>query len=812
MSGFPRDLRVAFRLLIRTPSATCAMLLSLAIGVGACTTVFSWINAILLQPFPAVAASGKYMVLASRTPSGTLEPLSYPSFRDVREAAPVFDNLVAVGVTLNALNFGATAEGDLARRVFANFVSGNYFDALGVRTEIGRPFRQDEDRAAGRDPVVLISHGFWQRQFGGDADVIGRTIHLNGHGCTIVGVADRRFIGTLVGLSVDLWVPIMMQPRLLAGATTLEDRRSRWILGLGRVDPDLSRAEIDGRLQQVSAQLAMRYPETDERRAVLIPIWRSPWGAQGGTGPVLAMFAGVVGFLLLLSCANAANLLLVRAIARRREIAVRLAIGATRAQIVRQLLIESLLLALVAGAAGLVVTYASSDLFLFFLPPTDSPFVFGRGVDLTVAAFAFGLVILTVMLFGVAPALRASRPDVVTVLKTEDGTIAAASSRVHRALVVIQVASCVILLTGAGLFLRSLQHARGASPGFSPDDVWLATYDLSQLGYDAQRGSVFHRQLLTQAAGLPGIETASVAARVPLGFGPLPSTKVTIDGYVPAPGEDVIIGTNVVGPHYFRTLRIPLLRGREFAELDASDSEPVAIVTEAMATRYWRTEDVVGLSVRIGEQSVRVVGVVADSKYRSLTEEPVPHLYLPASQHYQPRMTLHLRTSEATGVLPVLRAEARRLNPSLVLSNVQDFRTHMGFATLVPRVSASLLGGFGILALVVASLGVYSVVTFVISARRRELGIRLAVGASPRSIRILVIRHGLQLAIGGLVLGLLLAGLLSRSIATLLVGVSPLDPLTFGGVVLVLVGVAVVASAVPALRAGRLDTMRTLRS
>lgn len=786
--------------------------MSLAVGVGACATVFSWINAILLQPFPAVARSGEYVVLASRTPSGVLEPMSYAGYLDVRDAAPVFEKLVAVGVTLSALNLSEGPQGDRSERVFANVVSGNYFDALGVTTEVGRPFRAEEDRAPGRDAVVVISHGLWQRRFGGGPDVIGRTVHLNGRSCVIIGVADRRFVGTLVGLSVDLWVPIMMQPMLLAGAAPLEDRSARWILGLGRLKAGVTRAEVDGRLQAIARRLAVEHPDTEDREAALVPIWRSPWGAQGGTGPVLFMLAGVVGFLLLLSCANAANLLLARAVGRRREIAVRVALGARRAQIVRQLLTESLLLALTAGGVGLLVAYASTDLILFFLPPTDSPFVFGRGVDDVVVAFGLGLAIVTVILFGTAPALQVSRPDVVTVLKEEDGCMAAAGSRFRGSLVAVQVALCVVLLAGAGLFLRSLQHARHAFPGFSPDGVMLASYDLSQLGDDAERGPLFHRQLLARVAAIPGVETVSMAGRVPLGFTPLRSVKVAVDTYVPAEGEDLIVGTNEVGPTYFRTLRIPLRGGREFLESDTADSEPVAIVNETMAKRYWSARDVVGSYVRTGERSLRIVGVVADSKYRALTEDPAPHLYLPAAQNYQPRMTLHLQTASDAGiVVPLLRAEVQQLDPGLVLSNVQSLRTHLGFATLVPRLSASLLGAFGGLALVVAGLGVYGVVAFVMAARRRELGIRLAIGASSKSIGMLVIRHGLRLAVPGIVVGSLLAATLSRLIASLLVGVSPVDPLVFGGVVLVLVGVVVGASFMPAFRASRLDVVQALR-
>jgi macrolide transport system ATP-binding/permease protein len=813
VSGLFRDLRISIRLLIKTPGATLGMLASLALGVGACTTIFSWINGILLQPFPAVASSGKYVVLASRTPSGTLEPLSYAAYGDIREAAPVFDHLVAVGVTLNRLNLAADQHRSHAEPVFANFVSGNYFDALGVNTQIGRGFREEEDRVPGRDSVVVISHGLWQRRFGSAADVVGRTIHLNGRPCLIVGVADRRFIGTLVGLSADLWIPIAMQPALLAGAAPLGDRGVRWVLGLGRVKAHIPRAEVDARLQASAQQLATRFPDTDDRQAALIPIWRSPWGAQGGTGPVLMMLAAAVGFLLLLSCTNAANLLLARAVGRRRDIALRLAVGASRSQIVRQLLVESMLLALSATMLGVGVAYAASDVVLAFLPPTDSPFVFGSGVDATVLAFALCPAIVTLVAFGLAPALQASRPDLVAVLKEEQGTTAAAASRLRSSLVVVQIALCVVLLACAGLFLRSLQHARHVSPGFSADGVMLATYDLSQLGYDERRGSLFHQQFLEYAASIPGVEAASLASRVPLGFTPLRSLTVTIDGYVGSPGEDRTVGTNVVAADYFRVLRIPVRQGREFSNADTSDSEPVAIVNETMAKRYWIAGDVIGSYVRSGQRNSRIVGVVADSKYRALAESPTPHLYLPASQDYQPRMTLHLRTSaDPAAILPFVRAELQRLDAGLVLSAIQSLKTHLGVATLVPRLSASFLGSFGGLALVLASLGVYSVVAFVITARRRELGVRLAIGASSRSIQMLVIGHGLKLAGWGIVVGLMLAAAVGRSIGSLLVDVSPMDPLALSSVALLLVSVVVGVSLVPAIKASRLDVGRALRS
>jgi predicted permease len=369
------------------------------------------------------------------------------------------------------------------------------------------------------------------------------------------------------------------------------------------------------------------------------------------------------------------------------------------------------------------------------------------------------------------------------------------------------------MLAGAGLFLRSLQEARRVSPGFSPNDVILATYEVSQLGYSSERGAIFHQQLLSRAASIPGVETATLAARVPLGFTPLRSLKVTIDGYVPAPGEDLVVGSNVIAPNYFRALRIPLQRGRDFSEHDRPDSEPVAIVNETMARRYWGARNGLGSSVRTSGRTLRIIGVAADSKYRALTEDPVPHLYLPAAQNYDSRMTLHLRTTaNAEVMLPLLRAEAQRLDPALVLSNIQSLKTHMGFATLVPRMSASLLGAFGGLALFVATLGVYSIVAFVVASRRRELGVRLAVGASPRSISMLVIRYALNVAAWGVILGLVLAAGIGRLIAGLLVGVSPVDPLVFGGVVLLIVGAVLGAALVPAAEASRLDVMRILRS
>jgi macrolide transport system ATP-binding/permease protein len=811
MSEVLRDVVISIRLLRKTPSATLGMLVSLALGVGACTTIFSWINGILLQPFPAVASSGKYMVLASRTPSGTLEPLSYAAYVDIREAAPVFDSLVAVGVTLNTLNLGTEQSGNQVERVFANFVSGNYFDALGVGTETGRGFRDDEDRVPGRDPVVVISHGLWQRSFGGVADVVGRTIHLNGRPCVVIGVADRGFVGTLVGLSADLWIPMAMRPALLAGAQPLEDRGARWVVGLGRLKAQMSRAEADARLHAIAQELTTQFPDTDDREAVVIPIWRSPWGAQGGTGPVLMMLAAVVAFLLLLSCANAANLLLARAVGRRRDIALRLAVGASRFQIIRQLLVESMLLALSATLLGVVIAYAASDVVLEFLPPTDSPFVFGSGVDGTVLAFALGLAVVALLVSGLTPALKASRPDLVTVLKEEQGTTVAAASRLRSTLVTVQIALCVVLLAGAGLFLRSLQHARRVSPGFSPDGVMLVSYDLSQLGYDARRGRLFHQQALENAARIPGVAAASLASRVPLGFTPMRSLAVSVDGYVASPGEDRAVNTNVVAPDYFRVLRIPVRQGREFSNADASASEPVAIVNETMAKRYWSAGGVVGSYVRSGQRRFRIVGVVADSKYRALTESPQPHLYLLAGQDYEPRMTLHLRTSADQGaILPFVRAEMQRLDPGLVLSDIQSLRTHLGVTTLVARLSASFLGSLGGAALVIATLGIYSVVAFVIAARTRELGVRLALGASSRSIRLLVIGHGLKLAASGIIIGLLLAVALGRLVAGLLVDVSPMDPLALGAVALVVAGVAVGVSLVPAIRAGRLEVMTAL--
>jgi len=794
-------------MLLKRPGLSAAALLSLALGIGANATVFTWVKGILLRPMPGVQAQEDIVVFENRNRAGTAISASYPDFVDYRAGARtialVGQDDVAVSLTTN----------DRPERVYGSLVTGNYFDVLGVKLALGRGFLADEDRVPNLRPVVVLGHGLWERRLNADPAIVGREITLNGHAFTVVGVAPPEFIGTYGGLLTELWVPMMMQP-LLAG-DRLNERGNHWMTALGRLNPGVSRNQAQAELNLLAKQLAAAHPNTNAGTSILLyPLWRAPGGAAKAMGPVLLVLGVVVSLVLLIACANVANLLLGRALDRRREIAIRLAMGASRGRLARQLLTEGLLLSVAGGLAGVLVARWSANLLMAFLPPVDMPLRLALDVDWRVLAFTMTIALASGVLFGLAPAFQGTRSDVVTALKEELGTSTGGQrkARLRNALVAAQVALSVILLVGAALFLQSMRNAQRLDPGFETRRVLLASMDLFAHGYTEETGRQFQQQLIARVGELPGVTSAAIARRVPINLGGRSSSGIRVDGYQPAPDEEMSITFNNVSPDYFRTMGIPVLRGREFSERDSGGTPNAVIVNQTMAARFWKGQDPTGRQIHLGPDTLTVVGVVKDITYQELGERPMSFMYLPLYQYYRADVILHVRTAgDPAALAGAVRAEAAALDARLPLFDVKPMAVHLRVGVFIQRMAGMLLGLFALLALVLATVGLFGVLNYLVGQRSREIGLRLALGATRRDVLGMIVRHGLTITAVGLVAGIVLAAGLMRLASRLLHEVSAADPATFAGVSAMMLLVAAVASWAPARRAARLDPVQTLR-
>jgi predicted permease len=808
-----RELGLAARGLNRSRGFTAVAVLTLALSIGANTTIFTWASAVFLEPLPGVADSGRVLVMQQKEPGNNegYVSLSYPDYRDYRDRNTTLAGLAVTRNVMVALESDGNPE-----RLYGQIVSGNFFDVLGVRASLGRTFAPEDDRAPGESPVLVISHAFWQRHFGGDPSVVGRAVRLNKQPFTIVGVMPREFRGSSLGLRLDVWVPVMMQGVVEPGSTRLEERGNRWLEGLGRLGPGVSRETAQAELTQIAAQIgAERKTEGGRGRSVgLFPIARSPRGGGAVLGPVMLVLASVVGLVLLIACANVANLLLTRAVAREREMAVRLSLGARRRDLVRQLLVESLLLAALGGGLGVLLASWGEYALQAMLPPTDYPL--GLAVGLNGRALVFTLAVTTIagLLFGLVPALQATRGTTSGALREGSGAVAGGRrrQRLRNALVVTQVAASVLLLVTAGLFLRSLDKVRSFDLGLDPKGVSLASVDLVSSGYDATRGTAFYRSLLERARALPGVGSVSLVRRVPLGLGGSSSTTLEIEGYE-APKDDPAWGyVNNVGPDFLRTLGIRLVDGREFSVEDDGARPGVIIVNQTMARRYWADGKAVGHRVRLDESWATVVGVARDTPFTSVQEPPGPTFYVPILQRYRPDATVLLRAQGDTAAYSTALVGAiHALDPSLAVFGLRSLEDHVQASAFRQRLGSQVLGAFGLLGLALAMLGLYGVLAFSVAQRTREMGIRTALGASVATLLRLVLHEGLRLAVLGVVLGAGLALAVGRLFSGLLVGVSPVDPATFAVTIGSLLLAASLACAVPARRATRVDPAVALR-
>jgi predicted permease len=794
MGALWQDVRYALRVLLKSPGFTATAILTLALGIGANSTIFSWINSTLLNPIPGAANTGNILAFTSGGDSRNPIPFSYPDFLDLRERSKSFFALTAFSIEPMNLTGKARPE-----RIWGSLVSANYFDFLGVRPILGRGFLQSEDTAPGGAPVVVISYRMWQLRYAGERSVIGRMLQINEHPYRIVGVAPPVFQGTQTGLRSELWLPIMMAPQIMPNSDRLHDRDSTWAVTLGRLAPGVLPDQAQSEMNLLMKQLVSQFPKEHQGENVvtLYPMWRAPFGANGYLYVLLPMLMAIAGAVLLLACANVANLLLVRSVARRREIAIRLSIGASRWRLVRQLLIESLILALAGGGVAMLITIWTAGTFSQFIPPTNIPVAMDIHADYRVLLATMLLSLFTGIIFGVLPAWRASDLAPIAVLKEDSGSV---SGGLHRArlasiLVVAQISLSLFLLVCAGLFIRSFRAAQTLNPGFNPDHVLLASYSLFPSGYNRDSGVQFHRQLLDKIAALPGVQSVSIADWVPLGYS-WDVTTTNPEGYVPQPHESMNIATAAVGPNYMRTMQIPLVGGRDFSEQDTATSQPEGVGKRVQAQGEWRT----------------IVGVTRNASYFSLRENSLPFIYLPVLQGYQDEVAIHARvTGDPLRYTAAVEKAVHELNANLPVYDESTLASRVQVASTGQRIAGTFVGAFGLLALVLAAVGIYGVIAYTTRQRTHEIGLRMALGAQSTDVFRMVLGNGLRLILTGLACGLVLSLALTRFLRTVLFGVGATDAITFAAVGLLLSAVALLACYIPARRAMRVDPMVALR-
>jgi len=821
MESLLQDIRYGIRQLRKARGFTLVAILTLALGIGANTAIFTVVNTVFLHPLP-VADPNKLMGIfttdqRNRGGLNTYLPISQPNAKDVGERARSFSSVMmftGTGVSM-------TIEGK-PQSFAAELVSGNFFDVLGVQAALGRTFRPDEDQP-GAAGVIVLTYGLWQRYFASNPGVIGKTVLLNGQGFTVVGVMPRGFKGTAVVGGPDLWLPMATHDQVLAGVLkeNYNDRRFLNFSAVGRLRPGITINQARAELENIGSQLEHDFPTPNKGRSfTVVPLLESTLNPniQGDAERAGQLMMTVVGLVLLIACANISNLLLARAAGRKREISIRLAMGASRARIITQLLTESILLALAGGIAGLAVAVLARNVLWSFRPPfllTDNNLELS--LDSHVLLFALFVSLATGIVFGLLPALQSSRPNLVSELKERAGTEVFSGRRFsgRSAFVMLQFALSLVALIGAGLFLVSLRNAQKIEPGFDTHNLGMLSFDLGAMNYDPARVREFQRRALEAVQPLPGVTSLTLATNVPLFGGAAISRSVFPEGEEGTSTRNgILTQTDNIAPDYFQTLGIPIVRGRQFDSSDREDSPKVAIINQAAAHRFWPDQDPIGKRFKFfGEPYVvQVVGVARDAKYGTLGEEPTPYLYLPLIQTPSPALTLFFRTSGDPRVaLASVRERVQALDRNLPLANVWPIGEVISQALWAAKFAASLLSIFAALAMILAAVGVYGVVAYSVGQRVREIGIRMALGATRDNIVGMIVRQSsVSLAIG-LAVGFVAAFALARMITGLLYGVSAGSPLPFALLPLLLALVGLAATYIPARRATKVNPIVALR-
>ncbi|HXV86502.1 MAG TPA: ABC transporter permease [Gemmatimonadales bacterium] len=802
------DLRYALRSLRKRPGFSAVVAITVALGIAATSTIFSVVNAVLLRPLPVANPGRLVSLLEVQERGGTNAVLSLPEYLAYREQSTVFSGLAAHHLSDITLNAGEGAVAGLALDV-----SGNYWDVLGIRPAVGRFFGTTEAEGPAAAEVAVVSHEFWISGLGGDDSVVGRTLHVNGRPLTVIGVAPRGFHGTMLGARPVTWLPMGLNDRLHPDRDLYAWARSNWLQPFGRLAPGagLEQAQV-----QLSA-LARRFGETHDYAEGEVPIGARvlrfsglPASSQRAVTRFMALLLVTAFLVLLIAAVNVAGMLLARAAQRRREVAIRLALGAGRRRLVRQLLTESLVLSLLGGGGGILLAAWGAGWLSRVRPPFAGAFQVDFSADGRVLAFAVLTSVLTGMVFGLAPALHASGADTARALKDALGRPRRAWGRAT--LVVAQLALSLLLLVSAGLLGRTLQSALQTQHGFEPKGVLAMELNLRLNRYDEERGRRFYADLLDRVRSLPGVDGAALATVVPLGTG-WDQTRIRVPGFEAPAAGGFVLGYNVVSPGYFETLRMPLLAGRALTPADAESLRPVMVINQTFARRFWPGESAVGKLVESGGISIEIVGVVPDGKYRSFGEVPPLYAYRAFGRTYSPDVWLHVRArGDQAALTTAVRREIQALDPNVApvaLMTVEDVLASSLFAQ---RVAAAMIGVFGVVGLALAGVGLFGLLSFAVSQRTREIGLRMALGARRGEVIGLVLQQGMLLTALGIGLGLATAAASTRLIAGLLYGVTPTDPLTFGVAIVVLGGTALLAAFVPASRAARVDPMVALRT
>jgi predicted permease len=824
MAGnFQQDLRGGLRMLKKSPGFTFVAVLSLALGIGANTAIFTIINAVFLHPLPVEEPSRlaemftRDTLTVNTNANFQLTATSLQNYEDYRDQNNAFSGLAAVTFPL-PLNWGGQAE---PQQLNASLVSGNFFDVLGVKPYRGRTFIADRDKKIGGNPEVVLSYSLWARRFGSDEKFIGQTILLNGTPYTVVGIAPPGFKGIVsLGRPDLLWIPITMRDYVLTGQfKALENnRRFRWISIVGRLKPQIDVAQAQTAMKTIAAGLEKEYPRDNKGRTVeLFSLNESALGINQRRQFSLAggVLMGVVGVVLLIACVNLANLLLAQAAKREKELSIRAAMGAGRSRLVRQLLTESTVLALLGGLAGLVVAYWGRNVLWSFRPP----FLLDGSIDLSfdarVMGFTLVISLLTGLVFGIIPAIKASGTDINEILKTggRGGALGWTHNRLRGLLVISEIALALVALVGSGLFLRSMQNAQQFNPGFESENLLQMNFDLGALRYDADHGQQFFRDAIERAKTVPGVVSASVSSNGIFGGGFLGT--IFREGEQTDPNNrGTLVNFDDVTPGHFETMRIPLISGRDFTDFDRENTTRVAIINEAMAKTIWPGQDALGKRFAIVTEPnlLQVVGVVGTTVIGQIGEEPQPIAYLPMRQQYSPFGTLVVRTtSNPEPLIGAVRTQAQQIDKNLAFTNAQTVQQILGQGLWAARMGAALLGLFGALALILASIGIYGVLAYSVAQRTSEIGLRMALGAQPRQVLALVLKQGMLLAVIGAAVGIVVALPVARMAAGLLYGVSATDPITYVGITLLLMAVALLACYLPARRATRIDPLIALR-
>jgi predicted permease len=809
------DVRHAIRVLAKHPGFSLTVVAVLSLGIGLNAAVFTLLKSLALTPISGVAGSAGLNVILNETSGGRQDTLSYPHYQFVRDHDRAFVGLF--GTRNIDVNLGS---GSRAEPITGEMVTGNYFEQLGVRAQLGRTLLPSDEVAPGQHPVVVLSDTLWKRHFGSDPDVVGKTIRLNAYPMTVVGVAAPSFHGTIVSFDVEVFVPIMMTPQLLRTTSdpqkALSDSQVSFVQVLGRLRPGTTRAEASSQMAVLSTQL--RGDATIDavaQQLTVVPIWRSPFGAQTYMLPAVTVLSAMAALLLLIVCANITALVLARGISRRGEIALRLALGASRTRIVRFLLVEHLALAIPGALIAIaLVPLVMPAMFSAMAAAAPMRVFFNLSVDRLVIGFSVLAACASALLFGLLPALRSSSVDLLSVMKEDLSPRGAAKGRLRMGLVVSQVAVSLLLLVGAGLVTRSLDAAQNVDPGFDGANVISTPIDVAPMGYNETRGRALFAQLLESVGADTATESATLALQPPLTMVDFGNRQVTIDGYTPRRDEDLTFLSNVVAPNYFRTLRIRIVAGREFESRDDMAAGPVVMVNETLARRFWRDPmEAIGKRLRVASDEWRtVIGVARDIKYSRVNEAARPYVYLPFLQAYQPSMMLHARGSAGVDALTAhVRAQIQRLDPELPMLEVRTLSEAVRGNLVILEMAAAGLFIFGVAGMALAGMGIYGLVSYTVRQSTHEIGIRMALGAQGTEIVWHFLRGGLRVGTIGAAAGTVAALILARLLGSVLYGVSATDPPSFASALAVVLGGVIVATIIPAWRAARTSPLSALR-